>query len=100
VKLPVTPLLSLVSEVGSSLEELVLSLLLFFQIVIPFLPVLRHMRYPLLFLMLLFRKLRKIGIDAPVLSAAVVDALDFYLSIPVQLSCSSYGSYIEKECES
>jgi hypothetical protein len=29
-----------------------------------------------------------------------VDALYFFLSIPVQLSCSSYGSYIEKECES
>lgn len=40
------------------------------------------------------------SIDAPVLSAAVVDALYFFLSIPVQLSCSSYGSYIEKECES
>lgn len=39
-------------------------------------------------------------IDAPLLSAAVVDALYFFLSIPVQLSCSSYGSYIEKECES
>ncbi|CAK9176205.1 unnamed protein product [Ilex paraguariensis] len=33
------------------------------------------------------------SIDAPVLSAAVVDALYFFLSIPVQLSCSSYGSY-------
>lgn len=32
------------------------------------------------------------SIDAPVLSAAVVDALYFFLSIPVQLSCSSYGS--------
>ncbi len=32
------------------------------------------------------------SIDAPVLSAVVVDALDFFLSIPVQLSCSSYGS--------
>lgn len=42
----------------------------------------------------------KDSIDAPVLSAAVVDALYFFLSIPVQLSCSSYGSTIEKECES
>lgn len=33
------------------------------------------------------------SIDAPVLSAAVVDALYFFLSIPVLLSCSSYGSY-------
>ena len=40
------------------------------------------------------------SIDSPVLSSAVVDALYFFLSIPVQLSCSSYGSYIEKECES
>lgn len=32
------------------------------------------------------------SIDAPVLSAVVVDALYFFLSIPVQLSCSSYGS--------
>lgn len=37
---------------------------------------------------------------APPLSSAVVDALYFFLSIPVQLSCSSYGSYIDKECES
>jgi hypothetical protein len=40
------------------------------------------------------------SIDALVLSASVVDALYFFLSIPVLLSCSSYGSYIEKECES
>lgn len=40
------------------------------------------------------------SIDAPVLSAAVVGALYFFLSIPVQLSCSSYGSTIEKKCES
>ena len=40
------------------------------------------------------------SIDAPLLSAAVVDALYFFLTILVQLSCSSYGSTIEKECES
>ncbi|KAF5183200.1 Photosystem i chlorophyll a apoprotein a1 [Thalictrum thalictroides] len=41
------------------------------------------------------------SIDAPVLSAQLwMRFTSFFLSIPVQLSCSSYGSYIEKECES
>ncbi|KAF8391837.1 hypothetical protein HHK36_022175 [Tetracentron sinense] len=47
-----------------------------------------------------FLEVAEDSIDAPVLSSAVFDVLYFFLSIPVQLSCSSYGSYIEKECES
>ncbi|KAL6990439.1 hypothetical protein U1Q18_045740, partial [Sarracenia purpurea var. burkii] len=38
----------------------------------------------------------KDGRDAHVPSAAVVDVLYFYFSISVQLSCLSYGSYMEE----
>ncbi|PHT48470.1 hypothetical protein CQW23_12678 [Capsicum baccatum] len=44
-------------------------------------------------------KVAKDSIDSPILSTAIVDALYFFLSTPVQLSCSSYRSYIE-ECGS
>ena len=73
-------------------------LLLLFQYSIPACPVAHAV--PALVLDVALSEVAEDSIDAPVLSSAVVDALYFFLSIPVQLSCSSYGSYIEKECES
>ncbi|PHT83664.1 hypothetical protein T459_12107 [Capsicum annuum] len=54
---------------------------------------------PNLVLDMALSKVAKDSKDSSILSSEIIDTLYFFLSIPVRQSCSSYGSYIEKECE-